>query len=168
MKDSEPDQEKGKLQQSKQTVRRDWEGAIERQIREAIERGEFENLPGRGKPLDLSREPNAPPEWDLAFKLLKDAGFAPEWIEQDKEIRAARTKLFRPFQSYLGRMDEARTDRAATEARLAADFRIWAAELNRMIDDFNLKAPSPRLHHARIRIELEVGKFREAIMKGQV
>ena len=28
-----------------------WEDPVERQIREAMERGEFENLPGAGKPL---------------------------------------------------------------------------------------------------------------------
>ena len=31
----------------------DWEPWVERQIREAMERGEFDNLPGLGKPLRL-------------------------------------------------------------------------------------------------------------------
>ena len=67
--------------------RKDWEAAVEKQIREAMERGDFANLRGVGKPLDLSENPYTPEEWRLAFKVLKDAGAAPGWIEQGKEIR---------------------------------------------------------------------------------
>src|SRR6478609_4256999 len=38
-----------------------WESAVERQIREAQERGEFDNLPGAGKPLDL--HDSGDPDW---------------------------------------------------------------------------------------------------------
>jgi hypothetical protein len=167
MKDPELKLDKDKSSRGKKSTRRDWEGAIERQIREAMERGEFQNLPGRGKPLDLSSDPHVPPSWDLAFKLLKDAGFAPAWIERDKEIRVAKSQVFKPFQTYLSRTDEPRVHHASFEARLIADFRKQAAELNRLSDDFNLTAPNPRLHHSRIPIEAEVDKFREAIRKGR-
>ena len=39
-----------------------WESWVERQIREATERGEFDNLPGTGKPLDLG-SPDDPDWW---------------------------------------------------------------------------------------------------------
>ena len=45
---------------------RDWEKWIDQQIREAQERGEFDNLPGKGKPLDLAPNPYAQ-EQELAF-----------------------------------------------------------------------------------------------------
>jgi hypothetical protein len=38
-----------------------WESAVERQIREAQERGDFDDLPGAGKPLDLSD--SGDPDW---------------------------------------------------------------------------------------------------------
>ena len=38
-----------------------WESWVERQIREATERGEFDNLPGTGKPLNLSDAQD--PDW---------------------------------------------------------------------------------------------------------
>lgn len=38
-----------------------WESSVERQIREAQERGDFDNLPGAGKPLDLSD--SGDPDW---------------------------------------------------------------------------------------------------------
>ena len=40
-----------------------WESPVERQIREAQERGDFDNLPGAGKPLDLSD--SGDPDWWL-------------------------------------------------------------------------------------------------------
>lgn len=38
---------------------KDWESWIDQAIREAQERGEFDDLPGRGKPLDLTPNPYA-------------------------------------------------------------------------------------------------------------
>ena len=38
-----------------------WESAVDKQIREAQERGDFDNLPGAGKPLDLSD--SGDPDW---------------------------------------------------------------------------------------------------------
>jgi len=38
-----------------------WESPVDKQIREAQERGEFDNLPGAGKPLDLSD--SGDPDW---------------------------------------------------------------------------------------------------------
>ncbi|NUO35947.1 MAG: DUF1992 domain-containing protein [Dermatophilaceae bacterium] len=40
-----------------------WESPVEKQIREAQERGDFDNLPGAGKPLDLSDAGD--PDWWL-------------------------------------------------------------------------------------------------------
>ena len=83
---------------------RDWEKWIDQQIREAQERGEFDNLPGKGKPLDLTPNPYAR-EQELAFKILKDAGYAPDWIELDKAIR--------------GRLDRARATLACQGGAVA-------------------------------------------------
>jgi hypothetical protein len=42
----------------------------ERRIQEAIERGEFDDLPGKGKPLDLGEDDRAvPPELRMAYRL---------------------------------------------------------------------------------------------------
>jgi hypothetical protein len=49
-------------------------------IEEAMARGDFDHLPGKGKPLNLAEpDPYAGPEAD-AYKILKNAGFTPEWI----------------------------------------------------------------------------------------
>lgn len=58
----------------------------ERKIEEAIERGEFDDLPGKGKPLDLSDDPHVPPDLRIAYKVMKNAGFLPPELELHKEI----------------------------------------------------------------------------------
>src|SRR5690606_20592610 len=65
----------------------------EERILEAMAQGAFDNLPGKGRPLDLRENPFVPPERRLAYKLLKDANFAPDWIELDREVRTAREEL---------------------------------------------------------------------------
>ncbi len=64
-----------------------WEDLAEQRIRAAQEEGLFDDLPGRGRPLTLDDNPLAG-DMQTGFRLLKNAGFAPEWIELDKEIRA--------------------------------------------------------------------------------
>lgn len=46
----------------------------EERIRQAAARGEFDDLPGQGKPLDLDDDPLAPLELRTAWRLLKGAG----------------------------------------------------------------------------------------------
>jgi hypothetical protein len=64
-----------------------WEGHVDRMIREATERGEFDDLAGAGKPLDLEENPFAG-EWRSAFRIARNAGAAPLWVELDREIAA--------------------------------------------------------------------------------
>lgn len=60
---------------------------IEQRIREAQERGEFDNLPGHGKPLDLEDDSNVPEDLRLAYKILKNADCLPQELQEKKEIR---------------------------------------------------------------------------------
>ena len=50
-------------------------------IREAMDRGVFDNLPGAGKPLDLEEYFNIPEDLRLAFSILKNANCAPVEVE---------------------------------------------------------------------------------------
>lgn len=60
---------------------------IEQRIKEANERGEFDNLPGQGEPLDLIDDSNVPEDLRLAYKVLKNADCLPPELEAKKEIR---------------------------------------------------------------------------------
>ena len=60
---------------------------VERKIQEAAKKGEFDNLPGQGKPLDLEDDSSIPEDLRLAYKVLKNADCVPPEIELRKEIR---------------------------------------------------------------------------------
>lgn len=53
-----------------------------------MEEGQFENLPGKGKPLKLETNPHADPAEDTLYRILSKNGCAPEWVELNKEIRS--------------------------------------------------------------------------------
>jgi hypothetical protein len=58
----------------------------ESRIREAMEQGAFENLPGAGKPLNLEEYFNTPEDLRMAFSILKNANCAPVEVEMMKEV----------------------------------------------------------------------------------
>ncbi len=64
----------------------------ERRIDEAMARGEFDNLPGAGRPIDLEDyDPLMPPEARMAWRVLKNADLNPEELllrEKDERRRA--------------------------------------------------------------------------------
>jgi hypothetical protein len=63
----------------------------ETRIREAIANGEFDNLPGAGKPLNLDEYFSTPEDLRMAFSILKNANCAPVEVELLKEV--ARLQL---------------------------------------------------------------------------
>jgi len=62
--------------------------AIEEIIKKAQKRGEFDNLPGRGKPIDLSEYFETPEDIRVAQSVLKNAGMAPREVDLLKEIKS--------------------------------------------------------------------------------
>ncbi len=58
---------------------------VERHISDAQRKGEFENLPGSGKPLVLEDDSHIPPELRAGYRLLKNAGCLPPELEQRRE-----------------------------------------------------------------------------------
>lgn len=61
----------------------------EQRIRDAQARGDFDALPGAGRPLDLDEPPFVPEDIRMAYRILKNAGFLPPEIEARRELHAA-------------------------------------------------------------------------------
>src|SRR6185295_14248532 len=123
-----------------------WESLVERKIREAMEQGEFDDLPGKGQPVDTSENPFEDPELRMAHRMLRNAGFAPAWIEERKDIQAeferTRQQLLRVrtiLQNAIGTDNESAA-RLRWEKALSL-FRARGGDLNQRIKAWNLKVP---------------------------
>ena len=66
---------------------------VEQRIRDATERGEFDGLPGAGKPLSLDDDSLVPEELRAGYRLLKNAGYLPEEVRLRREISEIETLL---------------------------------------------------------------------------
>ena len=69
------------------------ERIAERKILDAILRGEFDNLPGAGKPIDLEEYFRTPEELRMAYSILKSARSLPEEVELMNEVAALDREL---------------------------------------------------------------------------
>ena len=69
-----------------------FEKIVEERIQKARKKGAFKDLPGAGKPLTLDRT-SVPEDLKIAYKILKNADFAPPEVEMLKEIRETETLL---------------------------------------------------------------------------
>ena len=142
-----------------------WESLIDKKIREAMEAGEFDNLTGAGHPIDLTENPYEDPDWRTAHRLLRNAGFAPSWIEErkdiDAELEAARIVLARKWM-ILRNAHETSHEQSARErwGKGEAEFRLAVQGLNRRIDAWNLKTPAVAFHRNRIDVEREIERIK--------
>jgi DnaJ homolog subfamily C member 28 len=144
---------------------------VEEQIRKAQERGDFDNLPGSGKPLNLDKNLHAGDN-ALAYSMLKQNGYAPPEIELAKEIRsesekaeAKLAKLRQKGNSLRARRvppfdSEKRAFNVAVE-KAAADYDQLLRGLNRKILNFNLMTP-PSMHMPMFEVEKLVQQFRDS------
>jgi TusA-related sulfurtransferase len=66
---------------------------IEQRIQESLAKGEFDDLPGRGKPLQLEDDSHIPEDLRLAYKVLKNANCLPPEVELRKDIRQMKDML---------------------------------------------------------------------------
>jgi DnaJ family protein C protein 28 len=139
-----------------------WEPLIEKLIREAMERGEFENLSGSGEPIDLSENPFEDPNLRTAHRLLRNAGFAPAWIEErkdiDAELQRAHLTLLRAKSIYG---HEQKLVESVQWQRAVAEFRKICAELNERIRMYNLKAPVASVHRKVIDVAELISELEE-------
>lgn len=69
------------------------ENLVEEMIRQAIADGEFDNLKGAGKPLDLDAYFSAPEDVRAGYTLLKNNNFVPEEVDLMREIGDLRGKI---------------------------------------------------------------------------
>ena len=62
-------------------------------IQQAIQRGELDDLPGSGQPLNLDDDSMIPVELRAAYRILKNSGYVPEEVQLRGEISSAEQLL---------------------------------------------------------------------------
>lgn len=136
------------------------EDLTSKQIQEAMERGDFDNLPGTGKPLGWGAEQFVPGHNRLAYKIMKDNDIQPDWIAEQKvieyDLQQAQKKLLRAkrhFDTAMGLLG-GRKDVTSIRQRFDAEDE-WKLAQTRFQDDiqavnhkiklYNLKVPASHL-----------------------
>jgi DnaJ family protein C protein 28 len=105
---------------------------VEQRIWHSVIEGDFEKLPGQGKPLKLEGNPHMDPAEDLAFRILHQNGFAPEWVELNKEIRFHMERWRRALRlSWKRKADPLGGDAAPRQEE------IWRADLKYLEEELN-------------------------------
>jgi hypothetical protein len=66
---------------------------VEDQIKKAMAEGAFDNLPGKGQPIDLDAYFQTPEDLRICYSILKSNQFIPEEVQMLKEIEALREQL---------------------------------------------------------------------------
>jgi DnaJ family protein C protein 28 len=139
---------------------------IEELLRKAMAEGKFDNLPGKGKPLHLDEtNPHADPEWELAYRMLKESGYSLPWIEIireiEKDIELARKDLQIAWQVHEDALVSSRSDNyvLAEWSRAQAAFKDKLTALNKRIRDYNLQVPSMRFQRPGLNFERELEKI---------
>ena len=88
---------------------------IEEQIKKAIDAGEFDNLEGAGKPLDLDGYFAAPEDLRMGYSVLKSNKFVPAEVDMLKEIGELKEKV----RSCMDEIERKKLDKILQEKTLA-------------------------------------------------
>lgn len=130
---------------------------IDEIILDAMRKGEFADLPGQGRPLQLDDEAYVPSHLRMAHKLLRDNDLAPDWIMQGRELEAARAALLTSLGRAAGQYRQ--TKAAAPWHKALASARVDAERYNRQVTSYNLKLPRGVAHQAHLNVEREADRL---------
>lgn len=142
---------------------RDWQSLIE----ERIQQLDLDNLPNKGKRLDLRPNPYADPSDDATQRLLKNAGYTLPWIADgrriDADLEKARSQLQRARDEYEELPDtQICAGHQWVEGQWQAairEFRSQIEQINRQIRDHNLEVTLPMLQKLPIRVDEELARL---------
>ena len=166
-----PKPEEAPEPQSKRGVQRtpeQWRDLISERIEEAMRAGHFDNLRGKGKPLNPAPEPHVPPEMQMANSLLRNNDLTPAWISDRSALLAEIDRFRARLRREAGATWRSAGDTAATpeaqathELRWQAQCAAWQEEirtLNRRIEGQNFKQPVSFLEIVKLRLADELAR----------
>lgn len=132
-----------------------FEQIAEQRIRQAMARGDFDELEGKDRPLPPEDElEQVPPELRLAYRVLKNAGFVPEDVALRKEI--AR------LEALLRAVDGGGIEEQGIEGRGPEDQARYAQAVKRLN---LLRARLGARHGREPGLHLEAGYYHKALRR---
>jgi DnaJ family protein C protein 28 len=164
--DNELDKDRDELENEEHRIPplSQWSSAMDDIIDEAVNEGFFDNLAGRGKPLDLRSNPFGQ-ESELAFQLLKQNDYTLPWIEARSElleiIAAFRLEIIGRWTEFRDEYRVAQSDllKAGLESGWRQQLNDWQekiGELNKRISNANLKLPGEKLEIFQLNLDVEL------------
>jgi len=69
------------------------EDPVEAKIQQAMAEGAFDNLPGKGKPLNIGKYMEVPEHLRTAYHILRNAGYLPEEVRLKREMEELKEKI---------------------------------------------------------------------------
>ena len=137
---------------------------IDEQIRQAMQRGDFDDLPGKGKPLDLGENPHVDPGWRMAYRILKENGYSLPWIENRRSIELDFESTLKSLRQNWNWRQNANGQRSLMHAekvwqQALQKFRDDVERLNKRIRNYNLEVPSDQFQRRQIDVHLEITKI---------
>lgn len=121
---------------------RKWERIVDRLIADSIGNGDVSHLPGAGRRLPLTNDPNTPDNLRAAFKIMEDHNVAPEWIEtsrrlEDKEA-ALRSQLETRAQKHKRDLRRVRQETSAARAQaVESKWRRYQRQFLERVERYN-------------------------------
>ena len=94
-----------------------YETFIEKQIQKAIGEGKFDNLEGKGKPINLDAYFATPEDIRVGYSVLKSNKFVPEEVDRLKEIGELKEKV----KNCADAEERAKLTKILNERKLALD-----------------------------------------------
>ena len=137
-----------------------WSGETQEQIEQAMERGEFENLKGKGQPLKLWGD--LANRRDMREKLARDNDqLSAPWDDAARAIDALTRRAENEIKRALEFRRAGLISKKADPAKIEADFRaqiratqttIKAANSEILRHNLLIPAALPRLHRPRLKL----------------
>jgi DnaJ family protein C protein 28 len=118
--------------------------------------GLLDNLSGQGQPLKLDKDDMVPADYRLGYRMLKSSGFAPPWIEARRDIDNERGQIAEWLDDTRRRWPHLA---GPARAALRVAYMRKLDDLQRMIMNFNLKAPPGVDHLEGLRMADELAKL---------
>jgi DnaJ family protein C protein 28 len=145
-------------------MRFEFRDLVEDLILDGQERGVFDNLQGKGKPLDLKSNRDEG-ESALANELMKEHKIVPEWLMRRNTVYVAIEELRQRIGRHWARHEQAyrvaqdkgrRMALALNWSAMCREFQAELVEINKLIDDFNLRRPIEGMEIFKLRLDDEL------------